>query len=318
MNTKEPPLHLLSQQEIFAKLWTDEKSIRAQLEKIVNALEFEIQENSEQYQILTQIHDLINIMIIVSEPTESVYKNLNSAIQKKFTTLSALFKCVHSTSINTKSLSEILYMHSKTKTYFTLCNSYERVISKEVEVRLCDVTGEKKIQTELMAEAQGSTVYKGVKEYDSSFILAQLSGWFKHTVNRSNASLSTEKRGTLTYPDLESFIVKPAPKPIIGTERQIIKLSMGMWKPPTSTEEETDQKKYEYPTGERTEFYKKVAEVPSFIWPLGNSWSYKNKAKFYGSIQFDSIKEADETGSSDKWKYLREIINNIIAEKNDE
>jgi Protein SET DOMAIN GROUP 2 C-terminal len=32
-------------------------------------------------------------------------------------------------------------------------------------------------------------------------------GWFKQTVDKPNASLSADRRGTLSMPDLESFIV---------------------------------------------------------------------------------------------------------------
>jgi hypothetical protein len=32
-------------------------------------------------------------------------------------------------------------------------------------------------------------------------------GWFKQTVEKPNASLSADRRGTLSMPDLESFIV---------------------------------------------------------------------------------------------------------------
>jgi hypothetical protein len=34
-----------------------------------------------------------------------------------------------------------------------------------------------------------------------------LAGWFKQTVDKPNASLSADRRGTLSYPDLESFII---------------------------------------------------------------------------------------------------------------
>jgi hypothetical protein len=34
-----------------------------------------------------------------------------------------------------------------------------------------------------------------------------LVGWFKQTVDKPNASLSADRRGTLSMPDLESFLV---------------------------------------------------------------------------------------------------------------
>ena len=42
------------------------------------------------------------------------------------------------------------------------------------------------------------------KRYGSTFIWAQLSGWFKQTVYDPTASLSAERRGTISLPDIES------------------------------------------------------------------------------------------------------------------
>ena len=52
---------------------------------------------------------------------------------------------------------------------------------------------------------QGKMAYQGCKEYDSQYIWGQLVGWFKQTVDKPNASLSAERRGVLSVPDLESF-----------------------------------------------------------------------------------------------------------------
>jgi len=311
MNTKEPPIYPLTQEEIFNKLWGDEKSIRSQIEKLIDALEYEIYEGSKQYEIIQKLRAEINIILIrIGLNPEKGFKELNEMVRNRFSVLSSLFKSINSTTINTRALSEILLMYSNTTTYFTLCNAYERVVSKEVEVRLCDVTGEKSMISELIAEKQASTIYRGVKEYESSFIFAQLSGWFKQCANRTNASLVAEKRGTLSYPDIDSFIVKPIPKSYVGTMRQVMKMTAKIQKPPTIIEE-TETKRHDYPTGERDTFYKKIVEVPSFVWPTNNNWTYKNTMKLYGSITFDSVKKADEDNESDKWNYLRKVINMI-------
>jgi hypothetical protein len=42
------------------------------------------------------------------------------------------------------------------------------------------------------------------KIYRSGFAWGQLSGWFKQTVNDPSSSLSAERRGTLSLPDIES------------------------------------------------------------------------------------------------------------------
>jgi hypothetical protein len=54
---------------------------------------------------------------------------------------------------------------------------------------------------------QEKSVYRGSKEYDPGYVWGQLIGWFKQTVDKPNASLSADRRGTLSMPDLESFII---------------------------------------------------------------------------------------------------------------
>lgn len=56
-----------------------------------------------------------------------------------------------------------------------------------------------------MLREEEKVVLKGAKEYDPTYIWGQLSGWYKQSVDKPNASLSADRRGTLAYPDLESF-----------------------------------------------------------------------------------------------------------------
>lgn len=67
---------------------------------------------------------------------------------------------------------------------------------------------------------QESTVYKGQKEYDASFIWGQLVGWFKQTVDKPNASLSADRRGTLSVPDLESLVFEASEKLMLKKKRE--------------------------------------------------------------------------------------------------
>jgi len=318
MNTSEPPIRPLSEQEVYYKLWKDEKSLYGQLMKVIEALEGEIDENSFQFDLLTEIRNEINSEIIEDSPDEKTYATANNLLRQKFTALSRLIKRIQSISIQTQPLSDILYLYAFTKSYFTPCTSYVKVTSTEVEVRLCDVTGEKNVKEELVAEEQAKPLYCGIKEYDSSFIWGQLAGWFKQTVDKPNASLSAGRRGALSYPDLESFIIKATTKSNKGTVRQ---MSKGNWKSLKLLEEQEEieeaQKKKKkktgaYPTGEREDFYKRLLQTPSFMWPLGNNWTYKNREKMYGSIQFESVKQADENGKG-KWDYLKEVIDNLVA-----
>lgn len=63
---------------------------------------------------------------------------------------------------------------------------------------------------DLNVQSLEKTVYHNCKEYESHYIWGHLVGWFKQTVDKPNASLSADRRGTLSMPDLESFIVDQA------------------------------------------------------------------------------------------------------------
>ncbi len=48
------------------------------------------------------------------------------------------------------------------------------------------------------------------------------------------------------------------------------------------------------------------------MWPVGNDWSYKNKKKIYGTVQFDSIfhlKEMNNVEASNS--YLLNSLKNM-------
>lgn len=66
-------------------------------------------------------------------------------------------------------------------------------------------------------EDQEKCIYKGNKEYDAGFIWGQLSAWFKQTVDKPNASLSADRRGTLAVPELDTFIIDP--KELLRTKK---------------------------------------------------------------------------------------------------
>lgn len=48
-------------------------------------------------------------------------------------------------------------------------------------------------------------MYRGTKEYQAHHIWGQLVGWYKQTVDKPNSSLSADRRGSLSMPDISSF-----------------------------------------------------------------------------------------------------------------
>jgi len=107
-------------------------------------------------------------------------------------------------------------------------------------------------------------VFNEPKKYQSGFAWGQLVGWFKQTVSDPSASLSAERRGSLSLPDIETCFHK-----------------------------EPDVSKF---NKSRKDMSKKIKEKPDGMWPVGWPYSFKNKEKIYGSPWFDDALEAARAG----------------------
>lgn len=126
--------------------------------------------------------------------------------------------------------------------------------------------------------SQGKTCYSGSKSYDVQHVWGQLIGWFKQTVNKPNASLSADRRGTLSLPDITSFLVSEQQGKDKGN-------SSGKGK----------GIKLMYPSKKncgRKEFLAALPGSFSKQWDCCCKWSFKNKTSIYGSPQFDSLLNA--------------------------
>lgn len=111
------------------------------------------------------------------------------------------------------------------------------------------------------------------KTYRPLYLWGQLNGWFKQTVNDPTASLSAERRGTLSLPDIESCFGG------------------------TSTNRG-------YGPKQRYEMLEHVEKRPDGMWKTGTQWSFRNEVKIYGSPMLDAA-WGEQTGEGDQsWKDL--------------
>jgi hypothetical protein len=101
------------------------------------------------------------------------------------------------------------------------------------------------------ARAVALSPLQEVKKYRSTFIWGQLTGWFKQTVLDPTASLSADRRGTISLPDVDSCYGK-------------------------------------YSLKDRTAQLALVSETPGAMWPVGTLWSFKNTGRLYGSPMLDA------------------------------
>ncbi|PRW58999.1 putative histone-lysine N-methyltransferase ATXR3 isoform X1 [Chlorella sorokiniana] len=106
------------------------------------------------------------------------------------------------------------------------------------------------------SEAEGGALASALRKvYRPLYVWGQLSSWFKQTVNDPTASLSAERRGTVSLPDLESaFAGSKAP----------------------------------YSPKDRADLAEQLEAKPEAMWRTGTLWTFKNEAKVYGSPALDA------------------------------
>lgn len=274
MKTINPPLAKLNKKEVYDFYWENKDcSLRNVL-----LLNFKrLLTDSEFVQISTTLTENIQMIISLLKDHKSkfaVTSNQNGLINNsEYDTkikeckeifrliISMLRECIKldktKNFVNYEGLADILFLHYNTNTYFKHNKDYERSVeSEKIIIRQRDINTADVVKIndtkELDLEGLNQKVYEGKKIYDKMYIWGQLIGWFKQTVDKPNASLSAERRGSLAYPDLDSFFITDRMKP-------------------TNI--------FNYPFSSRNNFYTKILENPSLMWPVGNDWSFKNKLK---------------------------------------
>jgi hypothetical protein len=174
---------------------------------------------------------------------------------------------------------DLIALYAATRVWFFADRSFASFTSSPVQLSTADLGGgggsgeadleplEGEAAAEMEAAAQqvaappthpparGSTRTGLAKKYGPWFIWGQMSGWFKQTVYDPTASLSAERRGTISLPDVESAY---------GGSRA------------------------RYQAKDRDAMLEHIEKRPDAMWKVGTLWSFKNEAKIYGSPVFDS------------------------------
>jgi len=115
-------------------------------------------------------------------------------------------------------------------------------------------------------------VYSEGKRYQPGYLWGQLSGWYKQTVADPSASLSAERRGTISLPELTSCF---------GGRK---------------------------PYKDRKKIIERVTTAPHQMWPTGTIWSFKNKHKIYGSPWLDKAFDKNSSGLENSLADIRRIM----------
>ena len=116
------------------------------------------------------------------------------------------------------------------------------------------------VPQKLAARFKGDPANALRKKYQPHFAWGQLVGWFKQTVYDPSASLSAERRGSMSLPDPESAYAGGG-----GAQKS------------------ADA----YAKKERGALLNHLAKQPEKQWPTSWRWSFRNPGKVYGSPWLD-------------------------------
>eukprot|EP00873_Tetraselmis_striata_P018722 jgi/Tetstr1/438986/TSEL_027478.t1 len=115
--------------------------------------------------------------------------------------------------------------------------------------------GDDRVPPNLQRAEQGSDAEKFLsRRYGGQYCWGQLVSWYKQTIYNPEASLSAERRGTMSLPDPESAYGNPK----------------------------------SYWSKERKQMLDMIEKTPNRYFPTSFIWSFKNPAKIYGSPQLDA------------------------------
>jgi len=153
---------------------------------------------------------------------------------------------------------DLIRMFCFTKRFFS-CNKVNSFASSAVMCKKHVMYSANSKETERMLGRMqdDDKVYTTGKKYSMQFLWGQLIFWFKQTIYDPNASLSADRRGTLSLPDVESAKGSGA----------------------------------SYVSKQRPHMIKTLRDCPDKYWKTGTIWAFKNAAKVYGSPWFDAAME---------------------------
>lgn len=308
---EEPPLILALPSEILKFFWSEEEgSLKQTLS--YNLGNLKDKGSQDLNKLISNLISELNAEL--SHETEQ--ENLQEARQNLQSVAKLLMACSkQSSSISLAAfepMSDIVYLYSCIEVFFKHNPSYQTP---------CDSTSisilQRDLNTTSIANESGvmskedlnQVIAHGNRKYDKQYVWGQLNGWFKQTVNKPDASLSAERRGCLVYPDLDCFFlsnINKTSKEISVVldcnpddiecanaqvqEIQIYSTRKNKHNKYVKTGVSQNDIVFNYPVGkDRRGFFEKLCSNPSMNWPATNRWTYKNKFKLYGTVQFDSV-----------------------------
>ena len=343
MKIEEPPLFSLSYRDIFVNFWEHKTSFRLSLFNILEKLE-----NSEfKEQWLEEFWKAADISISPEmadiECKEQFIKVLNIISE-----ISIKLRQIKSKKINIEALADFLYLYSKTYTYFTPNQAYKKFKWYEVWIKKWDILNnnsrKKKRRLSSSFIQEDKTIIKK-QEFDSGYVWGQLWWWFRPSIERPNSLMSSERKLSLNYPDLDSFEIKKNSSKTRSSKMKYFEESLSLIKERENKNDlntndynknnltsnsnsfsnttldwikAQDIPTWEYYTKEissREEFLDMWNKIFWFNFDPTWSWSFKSKFKMYGSVQFESLILSNLKFGQDRLEYFHKIMNDLLSFK---
>jgi len=241
----KPPLRKLNPKEVIKHLWDDKDSL---VNLLIRCLDFhDIDSETIKGIASMQVPKDKKGLKKVSELLENISKELRKMTPTR--------NCKH------HAAADLLYLYSQTKNWFT-SEPYVAFVSEPLEKgRLGGHYNSLKSSSKLC------------KQYQQQFVWGQLMFWMRQTIEKPNASLSAERRGTICLPDVACCYSQ-------SPEKGLTRI---------------------YDKDTRNELFKKVRKNPEQPWSTKWHWKFRwgFRRRFYGTPWFDAILN-DEKGTFEK------------------
>ena len=161
---------------------------------------------------------------------------------------------------------DLAVLYASTRNWISASRDYKTFASPKVPINLEDLFLNREADTDPNPEDENRLVTAAQlkakkhenhpalqKSYRPTYIWGQLTNWFKQTVNDPTASLSADRRGCFSLPDINSAF----------------------------------KTGYNYLQKDRNPMVEQIETKPDTMWRPGTMWQFKNDAKCYGSPMLD-------------------------------
>lgn len=210
LDNKECPIVYCLESDVLDFLYSRKSfSLRSMLLQNISKLVGKASANANKL-----IFNIIEILNLDIDANNSISEQINIAKENLLKISKHLFKLSFDSSTHKlgafEPLAIIIYFHCKVKHYFKQNPNYNNPKeSINISILKRDICLSNKINqvTNFTDEELNKIVCQGTKAYDKQFIWGQLLGWYKQTVNKPDPSSSNDKKGTIVYPDIDSFFL---------------------------------------------------------------------------------------------------------------